>query len=266
MKTINKIKKIFKRATLMLAALLMVALQPAVAQPTSVETLWERGNTLYAAGDYNGALAVYDSIQKEGWASAKLFYNMGNAYFKGGQLGEAILHYHKAQKLAPADDDVAYNLAYANSFVKDKIEVVPEFFLKVWFSKVGNLMSSNAWAVCSLVALALTLIAGLVYVLGAKRSVRKGGFVVGIVCGVLTLVMVAFGGAERRDVLDCSEAVVVSSAAAVKSSPDRTSKDIFILHEGTTVKVLDTFGAWNEIRIADGNEGWIASSAIRVVD
>ena len=233
---------------------------------TDTDTLWERAGTLYTAGDYNGALMVYDSISSAGWASAKLFYNMGNAYFKSGKIGEAILYYNKAQKLAPADDDVAYNLAYANSFVKDKIEVVPEFFLKEWFSALGDTMSSDSWAVLSLVALGLTLAFGLVYLLGAKRRVRKVGFVVALVGAVVTIATGGFAAAERRDVLDCSEAVVVSSAAAGKSSPDRTSKDIFILHEGTKVKVLDTYGAWNEIRIADGNEGWISSSAIIVID
>ncbi|MBP3383487.1 MAG: SH3 domain-containing protein [Tidjanibacter sp.] len=244
----------------------LVGTIPAKAQTVDTDTLWERAGTLYTAGDYNGALMVYDSISSAGWASAKLFYNMGNAYFKSGKIGEAILYYNKAQKLAPADDDVAYNLAYANSFVKDKIEVVPEFFLKEWLSKVSNLMSSDSWAIFSLVALALTLTFGLVYLLGAKRRVRKVGFVVALVGAVVTIATGGFAAAERRDVLDCSEAVVVSSAAAVKSSPDRTSKDIFILHEGTKVKVLDTYGAWNEIRIADGNEGWISSSAIIIID
>lgn len=265
MNVCKTMKKIAKMCVAMLIGVLF-GVAPAVAQNVDAESLWERGNTLYTAGDYNGALVVYDSIQKQGLVSAKLFYNMGNANFKSGKIGEAILYYNKAQKLAPADGDVAYNLAYANSFVKDKINLVPEFFLKTWLGKVGDLMSSDAWAVGLLVALAVALAAGLVYALGARRRVRKGGFVVCLVAGVLTLAMVCFAAAERRQILDCSEAVVVSSAAAVKSSPDRTSKDIFILHEGTKVKVLDTYGAWNEIRIADGNEGWISSSAILPID
>lgn len=258
-------KKTFLIYVILLLGVLAGA-TPTQAQTVDTDTLWERAGTLYTAGDYNGALMVYDSISSAGWTSAKLFYNMGNAYFKSGKIGEAILYYNKAQKLASADDDVAYNLAYANSFVKDKIEVVPEFFLKEWFSALGDTMSSDSWAVLSLVALGLTLAFGLVYLLGAKRKVRKAGFVVALVGAVVTIATGGFAAAERRDVLDCSEAVVVSSAAAVKSSPDRTSKDIFILHEGTKVKVLDTYGAWNEIRIADGNEGWISSSAIIVID
>jgi SH3-like domain-containing protein len=51
----------------------------------------------------------------------------------------------------------------------------------------------------------------------------------------------------------------------VKASPERAGKDLFILHEGTKVEVLDTFGEWSEIRIADGNEGWIRSSSIEII-
>lgn len=232
----------------------------------SPDVLWERGNRLYAAGDYNGAFAAYDSICEAGWQSGKLFYNMGNACFKSGNLGEAILYYNKAHKFMPSDDDVAYNLAYANSFVKDKIDVVPQFFLSAWLDRVRNVMSSDSWAVLSLALLALTLAAGLVYFLGMRRRVRKAGFVFALVAAFFTILTLSFAAVERKDILDCSEGVVVSSAAAVKSSPDRASKDIFILHEGTKVVLLDTFGAWSEIRIADGNEGWIASSSVSVID
>jgi SH3-like domain-containing protein len=51
----------------------------------------------------------------------------------------------------------------------------------------------------------------------------------------------------------------------VKASPEQNSKDLFILHEGTKVEVLDEFGEWSEIRIADGNEGWIRSSSIEII-
>ena len=230
------------------------------------EQQWQRANTLYTAGDYNGAVMVYDSIVGEGVVSHKLFYNLANAYFKSGKVGEAILYYHKAAKLAPNDDDIAYNLAYAQSFTKDNIEELPRSFVSNAIESVRNLMSSNAWAVLSLVLLALGLACGVVFVVAARRSVRKSTFVGAVVLMVATLICVAFGGAERREILSTDEAVVLSSAAAVKSSPERTSKDLFILHEGTKVEVLDSFGEWREIRIADGNKGWIQHSAIALID
>ena len=62
-----------------------------------------------------------------------------------------------------------------------------------------------------------------------------------------------------------AEAIVMSTAAPVKSSPDPQSKDIFVLHEGTKVAVGDSLGDWREIRIADGNKGWVQVSAIEMI-
>ncbi len=250
-------KKIFLIVTLALVVL--------SARGESYDVLWERAGRLYAAGDYNGAAATYDSIVNEGWESAPLYYNLGCSYFKAGKSGEAILNYYRAQRLSPGDEDVAYNLAYAESFVKDKIEAVPEFVLARWFSRARSMMGVDSWAVLSIVMLGLLLISLGFYLLAERRRIRKTGFVVGILSAVVMLLSIAFGVSARSALLNQEEAIVLSTAAVVKASPERTGKDLFILHEGTKVEVLDTFGEWSEIRIADGNEGWIRSSSIEII-
>ncbi len=252
-------KKIF------LAIVAMMVAGATFATEIDTNALWERGNRLYSAGDWNGAVATYDSIVNEGWESAPLYYNLAGAHFKAGSRGEAILNYHRAQRLAPADGDIAYNLAYAESFVKDKIDVVPEFVFARWLGSVKRIMSADAWGVVALVALGVMLVAVGFYLLALRRGIRKAGFVVAIVALVVTVGAVSFGGAARKALVSDSEAVVLSTAAVVKASPEKTGKDLFILHEGTKVEVLDTFGEWSEIRIADGNEGWIRTSAIEVI-
>lgn len=254
-----------RKFTAFVVALVAVVGSTTAAPTEQAQEQWSRANTLYTAGDYNGAVATYDSIVNEGLVSTRLYYNLANAYFKSGKLGEAILYYNKAAKLSPNDDDVAYNLAYAQSFIKDKIESVPTSGVARVVGGVGNLMGADAWGVVSLVLLGLALVCGALYLLLVRRSARKASFVCAVVFAALTLVAVAYGAAERGDLLAADEAVVLSSAAAVKSSPERSSKDLFILHEGTKVEVLDEFGSWREIRIADGNKGWIQSSAIEVI-
>lgn len=50
---------------------------------------------------------------------------------------------------------------------------------------------------------------------------------------------------------------------SVKSSPTSdNSTDLFRLHEGTKVKVLESMGSWTNISIADGRQGWIKTSDI----
>jgi SH3-like domain-containing protein len=79
------------------------------------------------------------------------------------------------------------------------------------------------------------------------------------------VVSVSFGASARRQVLSDKEAVVLVSATSVKASPEASSKDLFVLHEGTKVEVMDSYGQWSEIRIADGNEGWILTSALEII-
>lgn len=238
----------------------------AVSAQDDVEAIWERANTKYSNADYRGAIIAYDSIVNEGSVSEELFFNLANAYFKEDRIGKAIVNYNKALKLNPWDEDISYNLAYANSFIKDRIEVVPEFFLKKWFRSVRSIMSSNGWAVASLLFLGLTLGFLLLYLLFEKISVRKTGFWLSIILFLMFIFAVSFAIIERREILDASHAIVLNSAAPIKSSPDRTSKDIFILHEGTKVKILSHFGEWTEIQIADGNKGWIVGNSLELID
>lgn len=233
--------------------------------PIDLDELWARGNRLYSAGDYNGAVASYDSIVNAGWESAPLYYNLAGAYFKAGKSGKAILNYRRAARLDPSNDNIAYNLAYAESYVKDKIDEVPQFMGRKWVRVIGNLMSPDGWAVLSLVALGVMLASVVFYILAQRRAIRKCGFVTAVVMAVVLIVSVSFGISGRNQLLRNDEAVVLSSAAVVKASPERTGKDLFILHEGTTVVVIESFGEWSEIRIADGNEGWIRTSAIEII-
>lgn len=228
--------------------------------------LWDRANTAYVNADYEGAIQAYDSIIAGGMVSSKLYYNLGNAYFKSGHTGKALLYYHKAQRIAPSDKDIAYNIAVANGYVKDRIEPMPEFFGTRWVRALRTSASSNTWAVVSIVVLALMLISLLLYLLPFGIRLRKTGFAFAVVFFAVLCVTVSFASVERSRYLNPSEAIVMSSAASVKSSPDASSKDIFVIHEGTVVSVIDHLGNWTEVSIADGNKGWILNSSIALID
>ena len=108
----------------------------------AVEQVWDTANTAYINADYHRAIDAYRQLLLRGYASDKLYYNLANAYFKVGRYGKAILFYNRALRLAPGDADIRYNLDVANTFTKDKIAVVPEFFLKGW---VRSVRTSLGW-------------------------------------------------------------------------------------------------------------------------
>ena len=65
--------------------------------------------------------------------------------------------------------------------------------------------------------------------------------------------------------LDDSQAVVMSLSTAVKSSPDRSATDLFVLHEGTLVEITNRLDGWCEITIADGKKGWLEAKTIETI-
>lgn len=229
------------------------------------DELWDRANTAYINGDYRGAAEIYGEILDRGLGSVKLYYNLANACFKEGQTGRAILFYRRALRLAPGNDDIRYNLSVAEARTKDTIERIPEFFLVGWVRAVRHAMSCTAWSVLSLVVLACGLALALLYLLAKRLSLRKTGFYGTLAAVLLFVVTTSFAAGERREMLDNTQAVVMSLSTAVKSSPDNASTDLFVLHEGTVVKITDRLGDWCEVTIADGKKGWLESRTIEVI-
>ena len=228
----------------------------------SEQALWEQANAAYNSGDYAQAQSLYEAIAAMGLQSAPLYYNMANAYFKQDDVAHAILYYHRALRLEPADEDIRHNLEYAEQSTKDIIDEIPEFFLFAWMRSLRDVMGGNAWTLLSLLLLVVTLATAIVYLLAQRLSVRKMGFYVMAVCGVLFVVTTAFAMSARGVVKNHSEAVIMSSSVSIKSSPDRSSTELFVLHEGTTVETGNEVDGWIEIRIADGRKGWIELSRI----
>lgn len=237
----------------------------AQAEDIPADVLWDRANTAYINGDYRGAVAIYEQILDRGLGSVKLYYNLANACFKEGETGRAILFYRRALRMAPGNDDIRYNLSVAEARTKDTIEQIPEFFLVGWVRAVRHSMSCTAWSVLSLVVLACALALFLLYLLAPRLSLRKTGFYGTLVAVFLFMLTTWFALGERREMLDDTQAVVMSVSAAVKSSPDKSSTDLFVLHEGTLVEITDRLDDWCEIMIADGKKGWLESRMIEVI-
>lgn len=251
---------------IMLILLPLVMLCGTVSAQVDVAKTWDSANTAYINANYVEAIKGYEQLLDAGFESDKLYLNLGNSYFKRGMTGRAILNYNKAQKLSPTDDDIRYNLSIANAYVQDKIDAVPVFFVKRWLINLGSSLSSNAWAVLSLLLFVLLLFGLGVYLLFQRVVWQKIGFYGALLSAILFIFTVTYAAIGRSERIRPDQAVVMSSAVSVKSSPDEGSKDLFVLHEGTKVTVCSALGEWKEIRIADGNKGWIQTAAIELID
>ena len=58
---------------------------------------------------------------------------------------------------------------------------------------------------------------------------------------------------------------MLSGSVSVKSSPDESGTEVFVIHEGTKVSIISTLAEWSEVRLADGNIGWLQTSTIEKI-
>lgn len=257
----RRIRKPAGGAAALLALLLLLPGLRAAARPAGdPSALWAEGVAAYNGGDWAAATEAWSAVRDLGVESPELYYNLGNACFKQDDLAHAILNYERALKLDPSWSDARFNLEFARSFVQDKIEAVPEFILGQWGRNICWLLPSDTWAVLFLLSFAALLGCVLLFLLGSRKASRKGGFIGGIAAAVLALACLAFSLWQRSDYRKTDSAIITRAVTTVQSSPGHDSaKDLFILHEGTKVRLIDEVGAWRNIELADGRQGWVPS-------
>lgn len=231
-----------------------------------VDSLWNAANNAYVEGRWEDAVKGYEGISALGLESAALYCNTADAFFKQGNMPKAILNYERALKLDPSYEDARYNIELSNSLIQDRIDPVPEFILKVWAKDVCWLMDSDSWAVSFIVLLALTLAMILLFLLAPTAAGRRAGFFTSIALLLFAVASLSFSLWQKNDYMKTDDAIVMRPVVSVKSSPSaESSQDLFILHEGTKVEILDQVGSWSNIELADGRQGWIKSSDIETI-
>lgn len=263
MLAIEKIEEVMKKAGRKSAAtiaVLLMLLPMAANAATKADA-----DSAYVNGNYQEAIKVYESLLKQG-ESAELYYNLGNAYYRTENITRAVLNYERALLLSPGDGDIRFNLQIARSKTIDKIVPESEMFFVTWYRSLVNIMSVDGWGRMALVSLALVIVLFLVYLFSARVWVQKVGFFGG---GILLVVFVFsnfFAWQQRKQLLNREGAIVVAPSVTVKSTPAQNGTDLFILHEGTKVVIIDgSMKSWREIRLADGKKGWIESKKIELI-
>lgn len=253
-------------AKAMITVLLALLPLASYAQGDKADSLWNSANNAYSQEMWDRAVADYQAIADMSLESAPLWCNMGSAWYKNGYIGKAILCYERALKLDPSYEDARYNLQLLNSLKRDRIENVPELILVTWAKNLSRMLDSNAWAVCFLVFLALSLAMVLLFLLGSSVTSRRAGFFTAIVCVLFTATSLGFSLWQKAEYEKEDSAIVMKPVSSVKSSPSgESAKDLFVLHEGTKVTVIDSVGGWNNIELADGRQGWIPSSDVEII-
>lgn len=219
----------------------------------------------YTKEDYGKAIELYENALNKYGESAAVYYNLGNAYYKADKIAPAILNYERALLLAPGDGDIRFNLQMARQKAVDQIEPLDAFFLSKWFNRLQDMGSADSWATLALVCFLLFIGCLILFFFSRKLLLKKGGFYAGVVLLLIVVVANIFAAHQKTDLETRNTAVVFAPTVTVKSSPNESGTDLFILHEGTKVAIKSTLGDWSEIVLEDGNVGWMPSSKIEII-
>lgn len=227
--------------------------------------LANQAETFYREGKYMEAAAAYNKILSNGKESAKLYYNLGNCYYKLGENTKAILNYERSLLINPGDADARYNLKMAQNLVVDKIEVLPEIFFLRWYKAFVSYFSADQWAYISLVLFLLFLGMVALFLYSTRMILKKTGFTVGIITLLLTIMSVVFTVKQNNRISEREFGIVMAPSVTVKGAPDNSGTDLFVIHEGLKVRIIGTLGDWVNVRLGDGNEGWVVNKDVEKI-
>jgi len=226
-------------------------------QSFASEQVFEEGNKQYANENYSAAISVYDSILTLGSESSELYYNLGNCYYKTNDWANTIWHYEKSLQLNNNEKTI-HNLELAKLKIIDRIEPLPQLFYKKWWINLTQTLSTKVWQILTLFGIGLILILQLFSQFTSLKSKLITKTLSGITVIILLITQTSYHNNFTK-----KEAIIFSETITVNSAPTSSSTNLFTLHAGSKVEITDVIGDWINIKIANGNSGWIVQNSIK---
>jgi tetratricopeptide (TPR) repeat protein len=225
----------------------------------------QQGGDYYRNGEFDKAIETYEEIFNDGYEGTALYFNLANSYYRIGKLGYAILNYERALKLSPSDEDVKHNLSFANLSTIDRIQPLPKFFIFDIWEAILSMFSVNLWSYATyFFYLAVLLLIAYYFFVKTIFQQKVILFSVLSVLIIFALIVSLLVVKVNRETTEKSGVIVVQSVT-VKTSPDVTSTDSFVIHEGLKVNLEDQLDDWIKIRLADGKIGWLLAENVEEI-
>lgn len=213
----------------------------------------------YRAGEFSAAARSFESIAASGVVNPDLFFNIGNARLKAGDLGHAILWYERAMRLDPRGPDLAFNLEYADTLLKDKVDGDLTLGAVVMFWQG---IVPVTWLRAAAVALSCVF-----FLVAGVRVVQRKKIFSGLARLVMAFGILFFLAAAMEEYRFMTEtrAVILRDKVQVRSGTMEGATRLFDLNAGTRVWVKGEKKGYLKIKVARGKVGWIAPGDAQVI-
>ncbi len=254
-----------KNALFLVLVFIWFSLLPVKTFAIENNLLFLKAQKYYEEKDYESAIKTYKEILNHQVISSELFYNLGNCYYKTDSIGRAIQYYEKARKLSGVDDDLMYNLKVAHSKTIDKIEPMPEFIITSTWKNIVNYKTADNWAEYAAINFFMVFFALILFHLAKQPQIKKMFF--GATLIFLTLSSLFYFLAKNRNESrnTFNHGVIITASVSVKSEPQTGATQLFVVHEGTVFRIVESQNNWLKIRLDNGNVGWVTQQEIGTI-
>ncbi len=226
---------------------------------------FNKANGFYQKQNYDSAASVYEQLISQDYKSAEVYFNLANSYYKLDHIAKSILNYERALKYNTDDEDILFNLKVAQLKVVDKIDALPEIFYIRWMKSLSATFTTDGWSRIVIISIFLLFLFASIYVLSSRPAMKRTGFILAALFFIVSVATGCIANDNYRNRVIKKNAIVMSISAYVKSSPGESNTDLFLLHEGTKVEILDEFENWMKIRLANGSIGWLRDTDIELI-
>ncbi len=224
--------------------------------------IYNEGNGKYRAGDYEGALALYNSITT---VNPDLEYNRGAAYLKTGRLGKAAVHFRRALKLQPGDKDAQASLDYINSVKPDRENLLKPGAVEKLFAAVHAQLSVDALAWATLALYYLAGASATLLLLSRGLVIRRRLVMACAVFAALTIVSGSALSAMAVGLESHDMAVVVDKTVDALAEPSEKSDKLFTFHEATSCRLWRREGKYVFVTLESGISGWVEMAKLEII-
>ncbi|MFZ1730643.1 MAG: tetratricopeptide repeat protein [Bacteroidota bacterium] len=233
-----------------------------LAQASAPAARYQEAIEHYKSADYRSAIQVFQELVDEGYVSYDLYYNLGNAAYKNGDLGTSVLSYERALTVKPGSEEVKHNLNVVRARLRDRVESIPLLFFVRWWNNLKNDHQPTIFFIWSLGF--FFLLAAAVFVFFGYRHVllRRFALAAGIVFFSGFAAALALSLQRTEELNAHRSAIVMLPEVSVRSTPDDTGVESFIIHEGLKVDILGSKNTRYRIRLEDGKNGWVEKSVL----
>lgn len=242
-----------KLALLFAAALLALPLSAEADEP-SISADFQAANERALSGDFEGAIALYKSLEARGVDDPDFWLDFGTAYASSGRPIDAIIAYERGLRLAPRDPDLLANLEIMRKAQgrrpapagAEPTTVDPADAIEALLAPLGRDTPGLALVLSSALFFGVLL-------LRRTSKLRLSALLV-----VFGLALAVSGLAAIGQAIVWSDGrAVVTKGAELKEGPHTKFKNVLKLSGGERVKLRRDEAGWAEVRTAEGVQGWV---------